>query len=164
METVVNRKNDIQDILDKVTTGWIPPPNQPAFIIEDNANPRWAFINNVAADGVFLVLKNMKREYERRSPIYQNRVYTFPCYIIAGTHATLSGEDLTEDILDQSREVFDRYSSAPWSTSALGTSTTYNLALIEESLEQFDDDIPLPKYVLAVDVQLAELDVAIVIA
>lgn len=160
---MVNRISDVQDILDKVTTGWIPPPAQPLFV-EEGRDPVTPFTFDLAFlsdaymfsppdNGVIFIKKDYLRERGKLSLVLENRVYTFNCIIF---HPTRDGMEL---IFDQMAEVFDRYTNAPWSTSAIGTSTTYHYAGVDRS--QID---PRPANAMDAIVQLAEFVSPVVIA
>ena len=56
--------------------------------------------------------------------------------------------------------MFNRYDNAPWSTSALGTSTTYDGAEVIQPVQ----DPRLPKFVMELIVILTEFEAEIVIA
>lgn len=150
---MVNRKNDIQDILDKVTTGWITPPAQPPFVIEDRDNTRHAWIHDNKR--CIMILKDRRNESEM---IYHNahesRLWVFKILIIG------SSEDDAEQIYEQMKEVLDRYTNVPWSTSTLGTSTTYSTARVFG----FTQDHRKPRFVFDCEIELLEEMVAVVIA
>jgi hypothetical protein len=148
-----NRKLDIKDILDKATTGWIAPPTKPVLIMESDVNTRKSELTK-SAGGRILILKNYEFTSEKLSPTRENRIWTFPCMIISQSEVLLQG------IFDQMREVFDRYTSAPWATGTLGTGTTYSYARLVKGSE----DPRLPKYVMDVTVILCEYLSPVVIA
>lgn len=151
---VDNRKLDIQDILDKATTGWIIQPSKPTFIMESDVNTRRSELNKSRDNGTIFISKDYEYTSEKLSPTYENRIWTFPCIIISQSEVLLQG------IFDQMREVFDRYTSVPWATGTLGTGTTYSYARLEKG----DEDPRTKKYVMDVTVILAEFCVPVVIA
>ena len=161
MAGVDDRRFDVKDILDRATYGWIAPPNKPSLVVEDEDNPKSASIGrSVVApdDGVFFIKKDFSFERVKRSDYKENRVWAFPCIIISQSHILLQG------LFDQSRETFDRYTrrsaNTPFSTSTLGTSTTYDYAGIEKS----DTDPGIVKYAMDVIVYLKEELVDVVVA
>jgi len=161
MAGVDDRRFDVKDILDRATYGWVAPPNKPTLIVEDKANPRSAYIGKYATvpdNGVFFIKKDYSFEREKHSTKYETRVWTFPVIIISQSHILLQG------IFDQTRETFDRYTNptanTPFSTSTLGTSTTYHYAGIEKSTTVSE----LPKYAMDAVVYLSEQFVSVVIA
>lgn len=161
MAGVDDRRFDVKDILDRATYGWIAAPTKPALIVEDKANPRGAYIGKyitVPDNGVFLIKKDYTFEREKECEYYETRVWAFPCIIISQSHILLQG------MFDQAREVFDRYTqpsaNTPFSTSTLGTSTTYNYAGIEKA----DTVSELPKYAMDTIVYLREIGVSVVVA
>jgi len=154
MAGVNDRKFDVKDILDKATTGWVAPPNKPTLIVEDRQTELGLYLENCPDNGAIVIRKNYTCTCEKLSPTYENRVWEFPIVIIGQSNILLQG------IFDQAREVFDRYTSAPWSTSTLGTSTTYSFAKIERA----EGDSRIAKYVMDGTVYLAEYIAAVVIA
>lgn len=151
---MVNRKDDLIDIWSKDDIGWITPPAEPLFVIEDSDNVIGAILDEPPTNGIIVIRKDQKFERERLSATYENRVRTFNCVII------MVDDDGLELIFDQAREVFDRYNDAPWLTNALGTSTTYSYVAIDEGQQ----DIRLPKNAMDIVCQLAEIVEKIVIA
>lgn len=151
---VDNRKLDIKDILNKATTGWITPPNKPTLVMESTVNTRNSELNKTRDDGTIFIRKDYDYTSEKLCATYENRIWTFPCIIIAQNEVSLQG------IFDQMREVFDRYTSAPWATGTLGTGTTYNYARVVKGSE----DPRLPKYVMDCQIILCEFSQAVVIA
>ena len=79
-------------------------------------------------------------------------MWNFPCIIICRT------SDNLQDVFDQVRETFDRYTDAPFATDT--NSNTYTRADIQEGIQ----DPRLPKFVIEVTVQLSELFSSVVIA
>lgn len=153
MAGVDDRRFDVKDILDRATYGWVAPPTKPLLQVEDKDNPRSAYIGRSAhtvAGGVFLIQKDSSFEREKHSVKYETRVWSFPCIIISESHILLQG------LFDQARETFDRYTNptanTPFSTSTLGTSTTYRYAGIEKA----DTDERLSKYAMDTIVYLQE--------
>ena len=149
---MVNRKDDLIDIWSKDpsdgTAGWQAPPTEPIFIIEDDDHTLDGYLDEPPTNGIILI-QDKKFERERHSATYENRVQNINCAII------MVDEDGLEDIFDQAREVFDRYNDAPWSTSALGTSTTYSYVAIDAGEE--DVNVPLSKNAMNIICQLAEI-------
>ena len=162
MAGVDDRRFDVKDILDRATYGWVAPPAKPTLIVEDTANPRGAYLGNYAPacpdGGVFLIKKKYSFEREKHSTLYETRVWSFDCVIISQSHILLQG------LFDQAREVFDRYThptaNTPFSTSTLGTSTTYTYAGIENG----DISEKQNRYELDCKVYLREQFVSVVIA
>ena len=157
MVGVDDRRFDVKDILDRVTIGWVTPPNKPTLIVEDRDNPSSGFFGRQArsvANGVFFIKKDWDFERDKRCPTYENRLWDFPCMILSESMILLQG------LFDQAREVFDRYTDTPWSTSTLGTSNTYDYAAIEKGTVDPRD----PYYVMECRVLLLEELVAVVIA
>ena len=147
-----NRKDDVIDILTKVTVGWITPPVEPHLAVETAENPLSAYLVNETR--AIIIKKDYEHQPLRIGPTVENSVYVFNCVII----------DITEDGLqltyDQMVEVFNRYTASPHSTNVLGTSTTYTQAWVTKGKQ----DIRLAKFVMDVTVTLAEQFKDIVIA
>lgn len=151
---VDNRKLDVKDILTKVTTGWIAPPTEPELVMISNVNPLPAEFGKHRTNGTIAMKKNYSFDREKLSSTYENRIWSFPIMIVGNSEVNLQG------LFDQAREVFDRYTSAPWATGTLGTGTTYSYAGIERA----DEDERLPAYVMDATVILAEYFASVVIA
>lgn len=161
MAGVDDRRFDVKDILDRATYGWVAPPTKPLLQIESEENPKGAYIGRsvvVPDGGVIFIKKDYEFERVKDGVKYENRVWAFPVIIISQNHILLQG------IFDQAREVFDRYTNptanTPFSTSTLGTSTTYDYAGIERSLT----DPRITKYAMDAIVYLSELGVPVVVA
>lgn len=139
MAGVDDRRFDVKDILDRATYGWVTPPNKPLLIVEGTAGTagdrpavRGDFIGESKgsiADGVIFIKKDYTYNRDKLTPLHETVVWEFSCIVIAESNILLQG------IFDQMREVFDRYTNpsanTPFSTSTLGTSTTYDEALID---------------------------------
>lgn len=158
VETVVTRKDDVLDLFDKAATGWIAPPTKPILVVESKKYTVAGFLKRPPTDGVIVVKKKYKREREKLSLVLENRVWNFPCVII------LPEDDTLQLVFDQAVEVADRYTNAPWSTSALGTSTTYDFAGVEEGIQDERAQQQRPVFVMDIIVQLAEFVVPVKIA
>lgn len=150
---VDDRRYDVKDILDRATYGWVAPPTKPALIVEDVDNPRGRYVGrqaNCPDGGVIFIKKNYSFERTKHTNFFETRVWSLPIIIVSQSHILLQG------LFDQSRETFDRYTNptanTPFSTSTLGTSTTYNYAGIEKS-EAVSE---LPKYAMDAIVYLTE--------
>lgn len=105
--------------------GWQTPPNIPKVIVEDRDNTIDSFIERPPDDGVIVVKKKYKFDFsEKLSLSRENLVWTFEAVIISPT------EDLLEQLLDQGREVFDRYCTAKFATDT--NSHTYDYARLVE--------------------------------
>ena len=161
MAGVDDRRFDVKDILDRATYGWIAAPVKPLLQIEDVDYPRVKYIGrdaDVPDNGVIFIKKDYTFERTKHSEKYETRVWSFPIIIISQSHILLQG------IFDQCREVFDRYTNpsanTPFSTSTLGTSTTYRYAGIERSITVSE----LPKYAMDAIVFLSEQFVSVVVA
>ena len=160
MAGVDDRRYDVKDILDRATYGWIAAPAKPALIVKDRDHPLSAYIGRQAqsiANGVFYI-KDMSFERNKLSDKYETRVWSFNCIIISESFVLLQG------LFDQARETFDRYTNktanTPFSTSTLGTSTTYIYAGIEAG----DLDERPNRYALDCKVYLKEQFVSVVVA
>lgn len=151
---------DVKDILHKATTGWITPPNKPGMIVETRSVTYAGIIHQTVTDGA--IFTHMKYDFTREkiSLTYENRIWTFDISIIAQSMALL------QPMFDQAREVFDRYTSSPWSTATLGTGTTYDYAGIEKASHphKMHDGRVTTTHTLDCVVTLAELGVPVVIA
>lgn len=161
MAGVDDRRFDVKDILDRATYGWVSPPTKPTLIVENKENRRGSYLGKSApttAGGVFYIKKDVSFEREKYGPKYETRVWSFPCVIIDESHILLQG------LFDQARETFDRYTNptanTPFSTSTLGTSTTYRYAGIEKG----DVSEKTNRYELDTIVYLQEQFVSVVIA
>ena len=132
---VDDRHLDVIDIITKVTTGWIAPPTEPVQVLEGRFHTEEAYLTRGKDGGVIIVKRNYTFEREKLSGTYETRVWTIPIVIIAPQTAT-EGNSLVllQGLFDQCREVFDRYTSAPWATGTLGTGTTYTYAGIEKGV------------------------------
>ena len=150
---MVNRKNDVQDIFDKVSTGWdAGAVAQPGFIIEDRENTFGVYLY----DNKRVILIRKGRSYQGKTIGYliENRLWVFPLTIFG------SDEDDAEKIFLQAKEVCDRYTNVPWSTSTLGTSTTYRTA----GVFNMNQDPRNPHFVIECEMELLEQFVDVVIA
>ena len=154
MAGVDDRRYDVKDILDKATTGWVAPPTKPLLTVEDVNNNWEGALGRMVTNGEIFIKNDYYFHRNKLCSTYEDRVWEFPIAIIGQSSILLQG------MFNQTREVFDRYTSSPWSTSTLGTSTTYNYAGIERATK----DPRLPKYVMECRVFLAEYGVAVVIA
>jgi hypothetical protein len=161
MVGVDDRRFDVKDILDKATYGWVAPPTKPTLVVEDTTYPRKSYLGKAAptiAGGVFFIKKKYSFERRKHSYYHETRVWTFPCVIISQSHILLQG------LFDQARETFDRYTTpsanTPFSTSTLGTSTTYTYAGIEKG----DVSEKANRYELDCMVYLREQFVSVVVA
>lgn len=163
MAGVDDRHFDVKDILDRATYGWVVPPNKPTLIVEDKDNPRTAYVGRqprpVPDDGIIIIRKDYTFETEvLKESYYETRVWQFPIMLLAQSAIKLQG------MFDQAREVFNRYTrpsaNTPFSTSTLGTGTTYSLARIERGT--IDERHPL--WVMETTVFLVERFVAVVVA
>ena len=132
MVGVDDRRYDVKDILDRATYGWIAAPAKPALIVKDRDHPLSAYIGRQArsvAGGVFYI-KDMSFDRNKHCDEVETRIWSFNCIIISESFVLLQG------LFDQARETFDRYTkptaNTPFSTSTLGTSTTYTYAGIEK--------------------------------
>jgi hypothetical protein len=152
-----DRRYDVYDILDKVTVGWISPPTKPTIKIEDRQAPYEAYSGRGAfnlTNGVILIRKGVEFDRERLTPLHETRVWHCPVVIITESGILLQG------IFDQMREVFNRYTNSPWSTSTLGTSTTYD----KVELDSASQDERHPHWAMNCTVLLVEHLAAVVIA
>lgn len=161
MAGVDDRRFDVKDILDRATYGWIAPPTKPTLVVEDIQNPRGVYIGkhaHIPDNGVIVIKKDYTFERNKLSDYYETRVWSFPIIIISQSHILLQG------MFDQCRETFDRYTqpstNTPFSTSTLGTSTTYKYAGLEKSLTVDT----LPKYAMDAIVYLKEEFVSVKVA
>ena len=160
MAGVDDRHYDVKDILDRATYGWVAPPNKPTFVVEDRDNPRSGYFSATCPDdGIIIICKDYTFDTEILSEsYYETRVWSFPCILIAQSAIKLQG------MFDQMREVFNRYTrptaNTPFSTSTLGTSTTYSLAKIEKGT--IDQRIPM--WTMDVTVYLVERFAEVVVA
>ena len=97
-------------------------------------------------------LKQYQYEEEKLCPTYENEVFTFKLVIIATTDANL------ELMIRQAKEVFDRYTSAPFATDT--NSNTYRYARLTRAETE-----PNPwNFVADAWVQLADFLSSVVIA
>lgn len=152
---VDDRKLDVWDILTKVTTGWDAGAiTEPGIVIISNVNTWESERKKNPDNGTIAIRKNYTFRRVKLAPTRENRLWSFPISIVAQSEVILQG------IFDQAREVFDRYTSAPWATGTLGTGATYSYAGIEAAAE----DDRLPSYVMDATVFLAEYIVKVVIA
>ena len=133
MAGVDDRRYDVKDILDRATYGWVAPPTKPTLVVEEVDNPRGAYIGRdiqTPTNGVIYIKKDYSFDRRKHSEYVETRVWSFPVMLIAQSHILLQG------LFDQARETFDRYTqpsaNTPFSTSTLGTSTTYTYAGIEK--------------------------------
>lgn len=134
MAGVNDRTYDVIDILDLETLvggagtekGWRAPPDKPELFVENRNLTYQSHHCNPEDAGAICVRKGYSYDRERLSLTYENRVWTFEIAIMSVSGVLLQG------LLDQAREVFDRYNSSPWATSTLGTGTTYSYAGIED--------------------------------
>jgi hypothetical protein len=155
MAGVDDRRFDVKDILDRATYGWVSPPTKPTIIVEDIDNPFASVWLRTITNGIIIIRKGNSFDRERLDlSLYENRVWTFPVTIITESAILLQG------IFDQFREVFNRYTSSPWSTSTLGTSTTYRKAEVDNA--EWDERHPY--WVIDCNVILIEQFVSVVIA
>ena len=152
------RKYDVKDILHKATTGWITPPNKPTMHFESPVYPYEGAIHTIQPDGCIFIRDGYDFNREKLSKKYENRIWTFTIIIIDADDTKVQG------VFDQAREVFDRYTSAPWSTSTLGTSTTYDYAGIEKAGHEHDRHGTIHAHTTTCTVTLAEMFVDVVIA
>ncbi len=121
---MASRAQDIVDILLETdgtpNKGWQTDPAIPDVTIEDKDNTVYGFKRNPPINGVIVIKKKYKYEGIKRGPTKENQVWTFKLVIIAHTDAKL---DL---MIDQAREVFDRYTDAPFATDT--NTHTYDYA------------------------------------
>ena len=156
---VDNRALDVKDILTKVTTGWITPPNEPVLVMEDHDNQRGSYLGRVPSvtvpdNGFIFIKQDWDYDREKITNTHANRLWRFPIAIISQSAIKLQG------VFDQTREVFDRYTSAPWSTGTLGTGTTYQYAGVENGKRDFRNG----RYIIDCEVLLLESIAAVVTA
>ena len=82
-----NRARDVEDILDKVTVGWISPPTQPAFIIEDRENRRGSYLGRspltVPDNGIIFIKQDWFYDREKITNTHANRLWHFPIAVIS---------------------------------------------------------------------------------
>lgn len=151
---MVNRKNDVQDIFDKVSTGWdAGAVAQPGFIIEDRENTFGVYLY----DNKRVILIRKTRRYQGEminQNAHESRLWIFPLAIFG------ADEDDVEKIFLQAKEVCDRYTNVPWSTSTLGTSTTYSTARLF-NMTQTEGDV---NFIIECEMELLEEMVAVVVA
>ena len=151
---MVNRKNDVQDIFDKVSTGWdAGAVAQPPFVIESRDDSFGVYLY----DNKRSILIRKGRSYQGEminQNAHESRLWIFPLTIFG------ADEDDAEKIFLQAKEVCDRYTNVPWSTSALGTSTTYSTARIF-NMSQAQGDT---NFIIECEMELLEEMVAVVIA
>ena len=149
-----DRHYDIKDILDKAGTGWIADPAKPTLIIEDYQNS-W----NTCITG-YLRFIHIKQEYtketDKLSFTREHRYWNFTVEIKCQSSVDL------QNTFDQMEEVFARYTNTPWSTSTLGTGTTYDKAEVISSTQ--DPRLNTVLFVMKCDILLSELGVSTVIA
>ena len=147
---VDNRALDVKDILDKATTGWITPPNKPKLVMESIENRRGSYLGRTPAtvpdDGIIFIKQDWVKEREKLGDLVENRLWRMPISIISQTAIKLQG------VFDQAVETFDRYTSAPWSTSTLGTGAIYRRAGIDHARRDFRNG----RYIIDCDVLLLE--------
>ena len=147
---VDNRALDVYDILDKVTVGWIAPPTKPTIIMEEKDTRRGSYLGRspltVPDNGIIFIKQDWGYDPEEVGYLIENRLWTFPIAIINQTAVLLQGT------FDQAREVFDRYTSAPWSTGTLGTGTTYRTAKLTNGKRDYRNE----RYVIDCEVLLLE--------
>ena len=158
---VDDRRFDVKDILDRATYGWVAPPTKPTLVVEDIGNTRGSYIGrdaHIPDNGVVFIKKDCSFERRKLSAYHEHRVWMFPIIIIGQSHILLQG------MFDQARETFDRYTqpsaNTPFSTSTLGTSTTYRYAGIEKS----DTVSDISKYAMDCVVYLSEFGVSVKVA
>ena len=150
---MVNRRNDGEDILDKVSTGWQAPPTKPPIILEDRENTIGVYIHDNRRVALFRKGKRDENEMINQNA-HESRLWILPLALIG------SDEDDVDAMYLQAREVCNRYTNVPWSTSTLGTSTTYSTARIFRSRT----DPRYPAFVIECEMELLEEMVAVVIA
>ena len=152
------RPHDIEDILQKATSGWQTPPNKPDIIVEDYTHTEQAFWHGTKDDGVILIHHSWDFDRDKLHPKYETRLWTIPLTIYTVTHDNLG------DIFDQVREVFDRYTDAPWATSTYGTGTTYSYVGMEKATDIHLRTIPPTIHSVECTVTLLEQFVDVKIA
>jgi len=151
---LVSKKDDIIDILKKTTTGWQIPPAKPIILKcdKDHTVPAYAKKGTPSilikkGDTYGDELQNVEETLENREAIIRLAVID-------------KNDDNLYLLMQQMKEVYDRYNSAPWSTSSLGTSTTYELVEIISAVE----DERLNWFVIDCEIRLLEELVSVVIA
>ena len=147
---MASRAQDVVDILLETdgtpNKGWQTPPNIPHVILEDRDNTVGGFFSNPGTNGTIVVKKQYGDEYLELSVGQENQVWTFDLVIIATTDANL------ELMKAQAKEVFDRYTNAPFATDTNGNTYHWARLISGETVEihnswTYDCKVQLVNYV-----------------
>lgn len=151
---MVSQKDDVIDILLKVTVGWQTPPPVPVIKKCDLNHTIPAYQKKGTASILIKTGDQYDSETQNVQLTLEDRETIIGIAIIAG-----NDDDLFL-YKKQTKEVFDRYTNAPWATTSLGTGKTYSLVELINPVE----DERLTWFVIDAEVRLFEELVDVIIA
>lgn len=151
---MVSQKDDVIDILSKVTVGWQTPPPVPVILKCDLNHT----VPGYQKKGTPAVLIKSGDQYN--SEIQNVQLTIEDRETIIGIAIIAKNDTDLYLYLKQTKEVFDRYTNNPHATTSLGTGKTYSLVELINPVE----DERLTWFVIDAEVRLLEELVDVIIA